>query len=55
MINITPAVTTSSVYYRHVQLHRVYVSTTIAPPVRKDEHGNQRLDLPANALGKDNH
>jgi len=25
------------------------------PPVRKDEYGNQRLDLPANALGKDNH
>ena len=30
----------------------VYMSTST---VREDEYGNQRLDLPANALGKDNH
>ena len=30
----------------------VYMSTST---VKEDEYGNQRLDLPANALGKDNH
>ena len=45
------------------RITRVYVNIDMysltacmsTPPVRKDEYGNQRLELPANALGKDNH
>ena len=54
-VNITPCTPIDrSVATRQSGSDRitVYMSTST---VREDEYGNQRLDLPANALGKDNH